>query len=276
MNALVDGKDVISMLGNLFDIVGCKINNDYDCDGIPNTQDNCPREYNPSQRDADRDGVGDVCDEDIDGDGVKNPLGIVDDLGHVVVRLWTGNGDQCIFMSGTNCLQNMLGLSVAVQRIQQQLPARVEFSALVKGIASALIWDFGDGNFGSGAKPVHFYQKPGVYVVQVRAKGQENDAFATTTVVIGNEEKEKYALQVLLDTKKVPGGEKNPVQLQMGASLVGIADQVVRKIGKNPGVVKPDTFVKLFSMPGEYIIQVKASMQGTLKAAAVFTVGVGS
>jgi hypothetical protein len=77
-------------------------NADYDLDGIPNTQDNCPQEgliesdgdpnttgffpgpcpggatfctYNPDQRDTDADGIGDLCEsEDFDGDGVINTL----------------------------------------------------------------------------------------------------------------------------------------------------------------------------------------------------------
>ncbi|NCQ81211.1 hypothetical protein GW750_00050 [bacterium] len=52
---------------------------DYDCDGIPNPEDSCIRTYNPSQNDRDNDGIGDVCDNDIDNDGQLNPVGIVDD-----------------------------------------------------------------------------------------------------------------------------------------------------------------------------------------------------
>jgi hypothetical protein len=46
----------------------CSFNDDYDCDGEKNHKDNCPYDYNPNQTDLDRDGIGNVCDEDIDGD----------------------------------------------------------------------------------------------------------------------------------------------------------------------------------------------------------------
>jgi hypothetical protein len=43
---------------------------DTDGDGAPDSQDNCPNTFNPSQRDSDRDGIGDACDSgcpDLDG-----------------------------------------------------------------------------------------------------------------------------------------------------------------------------------------------------------------
>ncbi len=37
---------------------------DSDNDGIENAQDNCPNSFNPSQKDTDGDGIGDICDLD--------------------------------------------------------------------------------------------------------------------------------------------------------------------------------------------------------------------
>ena len=41
---------------------------DIDNDGLPNENDNCPLIFNPDQNDIDRDGRGDICQDDFDGD----------------------------------------------------------------------------------------------------------------------------------------------------------------------------------------------------------------
>jgi len=47
---------------------------DNDSDGLPDSVDNCPDTYNPSQADTDGDGLGDACEPDTDGDGVIDDI----------------------------------------------------------------------------------------------------------------------------------------------------------------------------------------------------------
>ncbi|EDS43893.1 thrombospondin-4 [Culex quinquefasciatus] len=75
--------------------IGDACEDDIDSDGVRNDVDNCPKKFNPRQKDSDgdgvgdecdncarvrninqmdtdRDGMGDICDDDIDGDGKRN------------------------------------------------------------------------------------------------------------------------------------------------------------------------------------------------------------
>ena len=45
---------------------------DSDGDGVYDSEDNCPFDFNPEQTNLDGDALGDVCDEDLDGDGVDD------------------------------------------------------------------------------------------------------------------------------------------------------------------------------------------------------------
>jgi len=56
---------------------------DEDGDGVPDDEDNCPNVSNADQEDLDRDGEGDACDSDIDGDGLANETEDADEDGAV-------------------------------------------------------------------------------------------------------------------------------------------------------------------------------------------------
>lgn len=67
-----DGPDAGTTIG---DSPGEQYDCDQDDDGIDNPDDNCPFDYNPTQRDSDGNGLGDACDPDADtdGDGIQDP-----------------------------------------------------------------------------------------------------------------------------------------------------------------------------------------------------------
>lgn len=58
------------------DIAGVAAIYDTDADGVGLANDNCPQLSNSDQANADADGLGDVCDNDIDGDGIWNGTGV--------------------------------------------------------------------------------------------------------------------------------------------------------------------------------------------------------
>ncbi|MEA2461692.1 MAG: hypothetical protein QOH90_1869, partial [Actinomycetota bacterium] len=54
------------------DGVGDACDDDVDGDTVSNDGDNCSVTANPHQKDLDGDGLGDNCDDDVDGDGISN------------------------------------------------------------------------------------------------------------------------------------------------------------------------------------------------------------
>ncbi len=77
---------------------------DLDGDGVPNRRDNCIDLPNPSQRDTDSDGFGNLCDPDVDNDGTvttswgQRPAGDVELIAQAVGRRYVPhfdlNGDR--------------------------------------------------------------------------------------------------------------------------------------------------------------------------------------
>lgn len=62
---------------------------DYDGDGIVDVCDNCIQVANPEQRDSNSDGFGNVCDTDLDNDGITNTL----DVGILKTRFLSSDAD---------------------------------------------------------------------------------------------------------------------------------------------------------------------------------------
>ncbi|MBY0369075.1 hypothetical protein K2X33_00215 [bacterium] len=68
---------------------------DPDGDHICNDLDNCDVAYNDTQQDQDSDGVGDVCDDDVDGDGYQGALGDSSDCNDADASIHPAASEVC-------------------------------------------------------------------------------------------------------------------------------------------------------------------------------------
>ncbi len=282
----IDGKLTIDILGRVNDLIWCSFNSDYDCDGISNTIDNCPYTFNAKQHDLDKDGIWNVCDDDIDGDDIKNPIGIVDDNNKINIKLWNPSTDNCLLTINTDqkstikdwigdaCLWtiNNISLTIAIQKIQWTLPKTITFSALSKWNINSFHRDFGDGSIWSWTTVSHSYIIPWLYTVRLFAKWEStNDAYAKTTVIVWRDQDEKQGMFLLNTSLITPiDGEWN-----FTLSALGNHDSYQWMIWKTTITTKNPNLRKKFTEAGTFPISVKAIHNWSVVAATMFSLWVG-
>lgn len=191
-------KEALDQLNLLYDLhTQCDFNLDYDCDGIPNHQDNCPYVYNPSQNDLDGYGIGDVCDDDIDADGLKNPVGLVDDTGNINYALLKTQPSQDPTPLGEVHEEDYY--TIKISSLPQTLPAEVRFEIASKNAPLAVEWDFGDLTQAKGKKVAHYYKTPGLKTVLAKVTSKKNQTFLLRQQLnIGEESEQMVSLAMKL------------------------------------------------------------------------------
>lgn len=295
----IDGKTVLETLFKLNGKVNCAFNNDYDCDGLDNAQDSCPNTYNPSQKDFDKDGIGDVCDDDIDNDGIKNPIDIIDEEGKIDISKWIiypntwwtgnsqGNMDNCLFVVNTNqedidhngigdaCenINGQIGLYINIDKLEWSAPLTTKFTAMSEGNVNEVQRDFGDGTQGKWTSITHTFLMPGMYNIQAIAKGNDSDAKAQVIVIVGGQIGDNKTLQT---RASVIWGNSNTESV-LSTSLVWNFDEIewiFEKENNNSKKAAGENFKKIFKQSGENPVLVKGYSNGELAGISYFTIGI--
>ena len=284
----IDGKTVIETLYKVYGKIQCTFNNDYDCDGLNNTNDSCPNEYNPQQHDTDQDQIGDVCDEDIDGDGSTNPIGIVDDEGNIIIGKRTGSVDNCLFVVNTGqndsnnngignlCdhMQGNIGITIKIENINGPAPISPTFTAITAWATKAIMRNFGDGEIATGKTVTHTFTTPGIYNVQARTSNETQDAKASIVVVAGGSDD---AINKALQSKVTAIWGKNNMESTITPTYIGEIDEIVWSfpaekisITKSP----KENINRIFKISGENPIILKAYNKGIVVSINYFTIGI--
>ena len=284
----IDGKTVVETLFKINGKVSCAFNNDYECDGVNNAKDNCSNTFNPSQKDADKDKLGDVCDNDIDGDGIKNPIGIVDDEGNVDIAKRTKDIDNCLFMTNTGqidsnqnnigdiCenINDQIGIYITIDKISWSAPLSTKFTAITSWDIKEIVWDFWDGKQSKGKSVNHTFTLPNMYTIQATAKGNGRDAKAQVIVVVGGQIWDDRSLQT---RASVVGGNIN-TESTLSASLGGNFDTIERIFPQEHIVTKKapgESIKRIFKQTGENYVLVKWYNEWVLVGVSYFTMGIG-
>jgi len=283
----IDGKTVLDTLFKLNGKVNCMFNNDYDCDGLDNAKDNCPTTYNPSQKDTDNDGIGDVCDDDIDGDTIKNPIGIVDEEGKIDISKWTKDMDNCLFVVNTGqedtnqnsigdvceTMGNQIGIYISMDKLEGSAPLTTAFTAVSKGNVNEVDWDFWDGTQGQWTPITHTFISPGMYNVKATAKGNSADAQAQVIVIVGWQAGDGKALQTRASIIWWKAGTEST----LSAVILGAFNELEWTFTKENITSKKapnESFKRIFKESGENTVLVKWYSDGKLVGMSYFTIGI--
>jgi len=286
--ANVDGQTALDIFYKLYTNIQCSFDNDYDCDSIINAEDNCPYEYNPSQKDTAQNGIGNVCDEDIDGDGIKNPRWIVDETWRINVRLLPQNQDNCLFTPNTDqtdsndngqwdaCIgwQDSLGMYIAIQTLSSQAPLTVDIDAVTKGtVIGDIQRDMGDWSTKLGQKITYTYTNPWLYVVHAYAQWTKNNAIAKTTIIVWQSNTEYRGIQIQANRNNTNTND----DITFSANTIGDIEYIQRdfwdniRVNRQPG----QSITRQYTKAGIYTVTARAFKGNILLAITRTTVHVG-
>lgn len=181
---------------------------DTDKDGVADDADNCPVKYNPDQADQSRNRIGDLCDPDIDGDGVPNEAdafptqsteakdsdfdGVGDnsdtfpyDSKETKDSDRDGRGDNTDPQPTNHSPIPLIQLSSPEGATGKSITFNGLKSSDPDDAIAKYDWDFGDGTKATGVLVDHKFAQPGKYLVTLKttdSRGESDEKQAQVTV----------------------------------------------------------------------------------------------
>ena len=196
LNTAITPRDAVEKMWITYDRhIRCEFDSDYDCDGIPNHDDNCPYNYNPTQNDFDWDWLWDVCDDDIDWDGIMNPVWFVDDnwnINYWLLKKYSST-DKTPFWEQMEDTAYFIN----VNSISQKSPTNVQFSIAWPEEPTSVEWDFWDLWKWKWKTASHVYNWQWVYTISAKITTKQNRKhILTTQIFLGQTSDTLYNLNI--------------------------------------------------------------------------------
>lgn len=141
---------VVGQSGELpfFHLIDLGNASDTDSDTVPDIWDNCISDKNPNQKDFDKDGKGDVCDSDMDGDSIPNSvedglgLNSLDHLDSLLDLDGDGISNAVEHFRGTE-INNPTSIPTPVSKFNENWGSDSPFN-MYSSVGSRWGFDFGD------------------------------------------------------------------------------------------------------------------------------------
>ncbi|MCU0476155.1 MAG: PKD domain-containing protein, partial [Anaerolineae bacterium] len=147
-------------------------------------------------------------------------------------------------------------------------PFTLQFTNTSTGQITGYLWNFGDGNTSADASPIHQYQQPGIYNVNLTVTGPGGSSNARGVITVNRAQQAPDAAF----TASIVSGDA-PLNVQFTNQTTGDVTTFVWELGDGNSTNDRE-LTYTFTQPGTYIVRLTAYGQNNLSDFAEVTISV--